>query len=400
MAQDPFYTAPQNATDGEPGALLKVERETNTSLYTLAPNLSLSRFMYLSKASNGTLVPVSAYVLWPYIARDFGDGLPMVVWAHGTSGSNDECAPSNIQNLWHHFQAPYQLALSGYVVVATDYAGLGVRADACKRHIVHEYLNGPAQANDVAYSIPAAQTAFPGLSKRFVVMGSSQGGLATWGFAEKLATEPMAGYLGSIALSPVTRLLDLPDSEPIIPQLVLMIAPSLIAHYSGFVPNQIFTADGQRSLETYTKLKGCNTVLFNVNTTGILKEDWRNNTPIQEYQEAAAVGGKRISGPMLILQGAVDPIVDPHSVTKAVNRLVEVNPSANIEYHLLPGVSHAPAMYAGLQIYLDWIAARFSRQSLEPGYVRSDPQPIRPITSQQTEANWFVQNVTEPWQET
>lgn len=144
VAKDPFYTAPQNATDVAPGTLLRVERETNTSFYTLAPNLSLSRFMYQSKTSNGTLVPVSAYVLWPYIAREYGDGFPVVVWTHGTSGTNDECAPSNIQNLWHHFQAPYQLALLGYVVVATDYAGLGVGADASGKFIVHEYLNGLA----------------------------------------------------------------------------------------------------------------------------------------------------------------------------------------------------------------------------------------------------------------
>ena len=158
--------------------LLKVEREKNTSLYTLAPNLSLSRFIYQSKTSNGTLVPVSAYVLWPYRARDYGDGLPLVVWAHGTSGTNDECAPSNIQNLRHHFQSPYQLALLGYIVVATDYAGLGVETDGSGNSIVHEYLNGVAQANDIAFSIPAAQKAFPKLSKRFVVIGSSEGGLA------------------------------------------------------------------------------------------------------------------------------------------------------------------------------------------------------------------------------
>lgn len=124
VSQDPFYEIPENVSDTVPGNLLKVERETNTSLYTLAPNLSMSRFV--SKTSNGTIVFVSAYILWPYVARDCGDGLPMVVWAHGTSGTNDECAPSNMQNLWHHFQAPYQLALLGYVVVATDYAGLGI----------------------------------------------------------------------------------------------------------------------------------------------------------------------------------------------------------------------------------------------------------------------------------
>ena len=400
VAEDPFYSAPPNATEVAPGTLLKVERETNTSLYTLAPNLSLSRFVYQSKTSNGTLVPVSAYVLWPYIARDYGDGLPVVVWAHGTSGVSEECAPSNIQNLWHHFQAPYQLALLGYVVVATDYAGLGVGADASGRFVVHEYLNGLAQANDVAYSIPAAQKAFPELSKRFVVIGSSQGGLAAWGFAEKLVSEPMDGHLGTIALSPVTRLLSLPPTEAIMPLLLLMIAPSLMVNFPSFKPNQIFTTEGQQSLETYLALKGCNTVLFNVESKNILKDGWQDNTWVQEYQKNAAVGGKRISGGMLVIQGGVDPIVYPESVTDAINETLKADPSAKIEYHMLPNVSHAPAMYAGLQIYLDWIAARFSRQPIKPGFSRLDPQPVRPAAAQQLEANWFIQNETESWQAT
>ena len=178
VSADPFYSVPKDAGNATAGKLLKVERETNTSLYTIAPNLALSRFIYQSKTSNGSLVPVSALILWPYVARPHHDGCPVVAWAHGTSGSAAECAPSNIRNLWHHFQAPFQLALLGYVVVATDYAGLGVGTDAFGKHIVHEYITGPAQANDVFYSILAAREAFPQLSKQFVVIGSSQGGSA------------------------------------------------------------------------------------------------------------------------------------------------------------------------------------------------------------------------------
>ncbi|KAL8786445.1 MAG: hypothetical protein Q9213_002761 [Squamulea squamosa] len=400
VARDPFYTVPQHTSNAAPGTLLKIERETNTSLYTLAPNLSLSRFIYQSTSSNGSLVPVSAYVLWPYLARDYGDGLPVIAWAHGTSGANAECAPSNVQNLWHHFQAPYQLALLGFVVVATDYAGLGVGADVSGNPIVHEYLNGPSQANDVAYSILAAREGFPELSQRFVVMGSSQGGLAAWSLAEKLVSKPMDGYLGTIALSPVTRVLDLPPTKAIIPQLLLMIAPSLLVHYPDFRIEQIFTTEGQRSLATYTTLKGCNTVLFNVPSAGILKPGWQNNTSIQEWQEKAMAGGKPIRGPLLVIQGGADPIVYPPSVTNAVNHTVRANPTSWIEYHLLPSVSHAPAMYAGLQVYLKWIEARFSRRPLTSGFSRHDPQPVRPASAQQIEANWYIQTMTEPWQAT
>ena len=400
VAEDPFYIVPLEASNAVPGTLLKVERQSDASLYTLAPNLSLSRFMYQSQTSNGSLVPVTAYVLWPYLARDYGDGLPVVAWAHGTSGVNHECAPSNMQNLWHHFQAPYQLALLGYVVVATDYAGLGVGADASGKPIVHEYLNGSAQANDIRYSVHAAQKAFPELSKRFVTIGSSQGGLATWALAERLVSEPMEGHLGTVALSPVTRFLDLSTNASIISLLLVMIAPTLIANYPEFSPEQIFTPEGQQSLETYTALKGCNTVLFNLPSKNILKEGWQDNAWVQAYQKLAGVGGRPISGAMLVMTGAADPSVFPQTVTDAVNRLVDANPSAPIQYHQLPGVSHADAMFSGLQIYLAWIEQRFSGKPANPGFSRYDPKPVWPASAQNTEATWYLQKLTEPWQAT
>ena len=400
VADDPFYTAPAETSNAAPGTLLKVERESDVSLYTLPPNLSLSRLMYQSQTSNGRFVPVTAYVLWPYLARDYGDGLPVVAWAHGTSGVNVECAPSNMQNLWHHFQAPYQLALLGYVVVATDYAGLGVGGDASGKPIVHEYLNGPAQANDLRYSVHAAHKAFPELSKRFVTLGSSQGGLTTWALAERLVSEPMEGHLGTVTISPVTRFLDLSANTSVIPILLLMIAPSLISSYPDFSPEQIFTPEGEQSLETYISLKGCNTVLFNLPSTAILKEGWQDNTWVQAYQKTAEIGGRPISGAMLVITGAPDPTVLPQTVTNAVEKLINANPSASIQYHLLPDVSHAPAMFSSLQIYLTWIEQRFSGKPADPGFSRHDPKPVRPASAQKAEANWYIQKQTEPWQAT
>ena len=398
VSEDPFYTVPENSANAAAGTLLKVEKETNTSLYTIAPNLAISRFMYQSKTSNSSLVPVSAYILWPFTVRPHHNGYPVVAWAHGTSGSAPECAPSNIRNLWHHFQAPYQLALLGYVVVATDYAGLGVAIDASGNSIIHEYITGSAQANDVFYSIPAARVAFPELSEDFVVIGSSEGGSAAWAFAQKAVTQPMAGHLGTIALSPLTRMLSLPVDEPIIPFLLLFLTPTLKVNYGPFNPNDIFTPDGIQSLETLTTLEGCSTVTYQVVSQNTLKPGWQNNTSVQKYQAANINGGKEIRGPLLIIQGGDDPIIYTPTVEKAVNETMENFPESQIEYHLLPNVTHAPAMYAGLQVYMEWIAARFAGQPPKPGYHSNVAAPVRPASAQQTEANWFIQIQTEPWQ--
>lgn len=401
VSEDDFYTVPKNAADAKPGALLKLEKETNTSLYTIPPNLALSRFIYQSKTSYDSLVPVSAYVLWPYVARPYHDGYPVVAWAHGTSGSTAECAPSNIRNLWHHFQGPYQLALNGYVVVATDYAGLGVGINASGKPIIHEYITGPAQANDVVYSLQAAWEAFSELSRDFVVMGTSLGGGGAWSFAQKLAFEPMAGHLGTIALHPVTRLLSLPLDNAVIPLLLILLAPSLAAKYPDFNPGDVLTKEGKQRLDKYLALRGCNSVLFQLSYgPNTVKSGWQNNPYIQKYQEVAANGSKKISGPMLIIQGEDDPMISSQSVTDAVNETVKIFPLSQIEYYLLPHVAHAPAMYASQQIWMDWIAARFAGEPARPGYHSHVCKPVRPASAQQADTNWFIQLETEPWQKT
>lgn len=219
-------------------------------------------------------MPVSAFILWPYAARPHHGGIPVVAWAHGTSGTAPECAPSNIQNLWYHFQGLDEIPLHGYAVIATDYAGLGVAEDASGRTIVHEYITGPAQANDLFYSVPAARQAFPALSKDFVTMGHSEGGGAAWAFAEKVAEEPMAGYLGTVALSPFTRFLDLPPEEPIIPAILLFLITNLETNYAPFIPDEILTPKGIQSLRDLTDLHGCTTVTYQLLGPDIMKPGW------------------------------------------------------------------------------------------------------------------------------
>lgn len=126
VLNDPFYNPPVNSSHLPPGSLLSVEYNTNTSLYTLPPTVALSRILFQSETINGSSVPASAYVLWPYIPRE-DPGCPgklaVVGWGHGTSGCVGECAPSHIRNLWYQYTAPYELALQSYVVVAPDYVG-------------------------------------------------------------------------------------------------------------------------------------------------------------------------------------------------------------------------------------------------------------------------------------
>ena len=64
----------------------------------------------------------------------------------GPAEPDPDVTPSNHKNLWQHFLGPYQLALQCYVVVATDYAGLGVAKDPSGEPIMHEHLDSASQA--------------------------------------------------------------------------------------------------------------------------------------------------------------------------------------------------------------------------------------------------------------
>ena len=215
IPDDPFYHVPASydpENPPPPGTILKVEEHTNLTLYTIPNSISMSRFLYVSETFNGSSVPASAYVLWPYLPRSFsrltactegnastGPLYPTVGLCHGTSGQTQACAPSGIRGLWDDFHEPFALALAGYAVVAPDYVGLGVP------NITSPYFILPSQANDLYHGLAAAQSHWPSmLSKEFVVAGQSQGGAVAWAAAQRQHQRPVEGYLGTMAASPFT----------------------------------------------------------------------------------------------------------------------------------------------------------------------------------------------------
>lgn len=60
---DPFYDAPLDCKKLPPGSLPHVEECTNMALYTLPPNVTMSRILFDSKPFNGVAVPASAYII-------------------------------------------------------------------------------------------------------------------------------------------------------------------------------------------------------------------------------------------------------------------------------------------------------------------------------------------------
>lgn len=126
----------------------------------------------------------------------------MIAWAHGTSGIASPCAPSLVSDPKPATQPGFADFLNrGWVVVATDYRGLGTQGPL-------EYLIGGASGRNVLDSVRAARN-IPAAhaSNRVVVWGHSQGGQSAL-FAGQLASTyaPELKLLGVAAAAPAGEL--------------------------------------------------------------------------------------------------------------------------------------------------------------------------------------------------
>ncbi|TVY28860.1 hypothetical protein LHYA1_G002118 [Lachnellula hyalina] len=391
VLEDPFYSVDKDSASVPPGTLIKVERHTNTSLYSLPPGTALSRIVYQSKSFRGSLVPVSAYILWPSSPRSSADGFQVVAFSHGTSGIAPDGAPSHIKNLWQHYLAPFNLALQGYVVVATDYAGLGVSKTAYGKPILHEYAAAPSHANDIIYSAQAAQSAFPELSKSFVVLGHSQGGGGAWAAAQRQAVEPVAGYLGAVAIAPVTTMTDRKMPPLTLSAFGFLIAQGMENIFPEFNRADILTDEAVTSLGIIQQTGGCSaTVASLIHGTKATKPRWTENSFVQKFEELVKVGGKEISGPLLVIHGDNDFIIHMDLTTSAVEATAQKFPAAQIEYLRIPGASHNPALTSSQWIWMDWIAKRFAGVAQEPGLKVSETKVAMPASAYQRELNNWI----------
>jgi dipeptidyl aminopeptidase/acylaminoacyl peptidase len=127
---------------------------------------------YTSTDDRGKAEEVTGMVIAP-TGMPSRMGRPVLAWAHGTWGVVDKCTPSAAPNFFEATPALAAMVGRGYVVVATDYAGLGTPGP-------HPYLIGSSAAHSMLDAVRAAR-AIPeaGASSRFATWGESQGGHAS-----------------------------------------------------------------------------------------------------------------------------------------------------------------------------------------------------------------------------
>lgn len=145
-------------------------------------------------------VQATALVFVPKTAQP-AKGWSIVVWAHGTTGVADKCAPSE-QGLQGTELLLQQLLAAGYVVVAPDYEGLGSTGN-------HPFLNLKSEAFSITDAVVATHDYLSRqgmkVSPEWIAMGHSQGGHAALGAAQ-YASRANLDYKGTIAIAPASNL--------------------------------------------------------------------------------------------------------------------------------------------------------------------------------------------------
>lgn len=196
-----FYEPPADVP-AEPGRIVRSE-----GFDTGVPDGAEAHlFLYTTTQYDGSAAVASATVLVPTAPAE--EPRPVLAWAHGTTGIVPGCAPSLLDDPFGGIPALRQVLDAGWVVVATDYVGLGTPGP-------HQYLVGDSAARNTLDSVRALRqleadedlTGGVGLAEEVQVWGHSQGGntsLFTGEVADAYA--PDVDVVGVAAFAPATEL--------------------------------------------------------------------------------------------------------------------------------------------------------------------------------------------------
>jgi acetyl esterase/lipase len=356
-AQPGFYVAEEQELVGHPGTLIREDPMQGAPVGAAA-----YRILYRSRGLHDEPIAVSGVVIVPVGPVPAGGRL-IVAWAHPTTGVVPRCAPSLALFFFQQVQGLRDMVERGFVVVATDYPGLGTSGP-------HPYLVGISEARAVLDAVRAAREMLGvGGGRRFAVWGHSQGGQASL-YAGLLAKSyaPELHLVGVAAAAPATelatlladdlnsnggrnlaamtlwswaRVFDAPIERAVKPNaipIVNRLAEQCIESIYDIILRQRIAQPLERSF------------LLLGNPADV--EPWRSlaasNTPDILPKEI----------PIFLAQGAADDLVRPDVTQDYMNRLCRAGSSVRMVF--LPNVNHAFIARDSAGAAVNWMADRFN----------------------------------------
>ncbi|WP_130803017.1 alpha/beta hydrolase [Acinetobacter ihumii] len=197
---DDFFKPPSDIPENNiSNPLIRMDAYSATDMSAVASESLVMTYKMLGV--NNKEVQATSLVFTPKGAAPVG-GWPVVVWAHGTTGVADQCAPTRLPMNEFVKNMITQFLEKGYVVVAPDYEGLGEPSG----QELHPFLNVKSEAFSITDAVVAARNYLGSkVNKKWVTVGHSQGGQAALGAAQ-YASRAKLDYKGTVAVAPASHL--------------------------------------------------------------------------------------------------------------------------------------------------------------------------------------------------
>ncbi len=347
------FAIPPDDVPPTPGALIRSE-----PLPSLPDGIRGWRLLYTTTIDDQTPATAIATVFAPDAPPE--GPLPVIAWAHGTTGLVQRCMPSRFPDPTAGIPALSGAIGRGWAIVATDYA-------FAEQDGPHPYLIGEAQARSVLDALRAARTLTDvELGVNTVVWGHSQGGhAALWTGAV------VADYAPDIRLSGIAAIAPAADPAAILaanPPVDLLLGPYVAGSYSRFYPDLPFEAVVRPGARTATRdIAGLCTVLPPEDTarifalaatipSGVLAFD----TPALAARLSENAATRPIPVPLLVAQGNDDIVIPP----AVIDQWVQARCAAGQQMERLTfaGQDHSTIVLSGSPLedpLLLWTAQRF-----------------------------------------
>ncbi len=351
-----FYRVPTPVPAAPPGTILRSEPIPG------APNGAKAwRILYHSTDLNGGDIAVSGVVVAPDSPPPPG-GRPVVSWGHPTTGAAQKCAPSLALDPFELIEGLRQLLDAGYVVVASDYSGMGVRGP-------DSYLIGATEGNNVLDAARAAHALEgAGAGTDLVLWGHSQGGQAVLFAAQEAPHYAPDLRLRAVAVAaPATDLAELLKAD-VGDVSGVSIGSYAFAAYAGVygptVPgatlDSILTPEGAAVTDQMAAL--ClfteNKQLHEIATPLIghyLAADPATTEPWATLLAENTPGGVRLAAPLFVAQGDTDALVRPEITAQFVQAQRDLG--TDVTFETIADTGHGLVALRAMPKLLEWLKA-------------------------------------------
>lgn len=353
-----FYTVPKTALNVPAGTLLRHEPFKLPRFY----RARAWRILYVTRDFRNRPIASSGIVVLSDYAPKESSRRNIVAWAHPTTGVARRCAPSLRSEATGIILGLPELVARGYVVVATDFPGLGTVGPI-------GYLVSRGEAFATLDSVRAArQIPEVGGSNRFALWGYSQGGHAALSAENWVARyAPELSLFGTAAVAPPTDLKAIFTStmgSVAGRVLTAMTLDSWTTKYNVSLDSAVIPA----ALSTVRSVS--NACLDDLDgklaalsaqrplPDPFLKQGVLDRVPWDRIVTENSLYGVSGKAPLFIAQGENDAIV-PREVTA---RFVQsaCRSKARVQYLVLPVKSHGSSAKAAVNPAMSWIDDRFA----------------------------------------